>query len=265
MGIPNSQLETWSHQGAQENAKRTHESIRTALKGLSWGRITKTEYLQGSYKNHTNIYGNSDVDIVVELDASNLFGFQEYLQYKHQIMNTLVNRGKKSASIGNKSIKVAYSPLNADVVVCQRVSHGSEECIRFFSQDGRPIVNYPKQHYEYGTDKNKRTNWVYKPTVRILKNMRDRLIKDRKLDAKKAPSYFVECLLFNVPDQCFINVCDCTVLNAINWLMKNGTNEDLVCQNRQSSLFGDSPEQWSIEHADSLIYALFNMWYDWGK
>ncbi|MCY4526429.1 MAG: nucleotidyltransferase [Anaerolineaceae bacterium] len=265
MGIPNTQLERWSKQGAQVNAQRTHNEIRNALKNIAWTGITKKEYLQGSYKNHTNIHGNSDVDLVVELNASWLFGFDDFSLFKQAILNSIANHSKKSVTSGAKSIKVANSPLNADVVVCQLVTYGSVEGIRFFAQNGREIINFPNQHYENGADKNNRTNGIYKPTVRIFKNMRDRLIRDGKLDAKTAPSYFVECLLYNVPNSNFINVCHCTVLNVINWLMKNGTNEDLVCQNRQGSLYGDVPEQWSIEYADRLIYALFNMWYDWGK
>lgn len=75
MPIPESQLETWSHQGAVTTAKATHESIRNALTAstspvrqlVANGSVNI--YLQGSYKNDTNIRGDSDVDIVVELNS----------------------------------------------------------------------------------------------------------------------------------------------------------------------------------------------------
>ena len=261
MGIPNSQLETWSHLGAQVNAQRTHNEIRNALQDIAWAGITKKEYLQGSYKNHTNIYGNSDVDLVVELSASWLFGFDDFSLFKQAIMNCISSHGTKSVTSGAKSIKVTNSPLNADVVVCQLVTHGSVEGIRFFDQNGREIINFPNQHYENGADKNKRTKGIYKPTVRIFKNMRDRLIRDGKLDAKTAPSYFVECLLYNVPNPNFINICHCTVQNVIDWLSQNGTSRNLVCQNDQVSLFGNEPEQWSTQDAATFIIALYRMWY----
>lgn len=56
MGIPESQLETWSHQGAVTTARATHESVRNALESYeSWPRDVEYEvYLQGSYKNDTN-------------------------------------------------------------------------------------------------------------------------------------------------------------------------------------------------------------------
>ncbi len=72
MGIPESQLETWSHQGAISTAKATHESIRNALVANSSTVKDKNFeiYLQGSYKNDTNIHGESDVDVVVQLNST---------------------------------------------------------------------------------------------------------------------------------------------------------------------------------------------------
>jgi tRNA nucleotidyltransferase (CCA-adding enzyme) len=72
MPIPKSQLETWAKQGAIATAKKTHESIRYALADmnlpLAKGRFEI--YLQGSYKNDTNIFGDSDIDVVVQLNST---------------------------------------------------------------------------------------------------------------------------------------------------------------------------------------------------
>ena len=71
MSIPESQLETWSHQGAITTAKATHESIGKALDSSEKLSQVKPEvYLQGSYRNSTNIRGDSDVDIVVQLNST---------------------------------------------------------------------------------------------------------------------------------------------------------------------------------------------------
>ncbi len=70
MGIPESQLETWSNRGATVISQNTHESIRTALDSSDLIKKCKyTVYLQGSYKNSTNIYADSDVDVVVQLTS----------------------------------------------------------------------------------------------------------------------------------------------------------------------------------------------------
>jgi tRNA nucleotidyltransferase (CCA-adding enzyme) len=65
------QLETWSHPGARTTAKSTADAIKNSLTG-SWRLAGKNVevYLQGSYKNDTNIRGDSDVDIVVQLNST---------------------------------------------------------------------------------------------------------------------------------------------------------------------------------------------------
>ena len=71
MPIPESQLSTWSHHGAQDSSKRTHEAIRSVLNAHAWPHgMTYNFYLQGSYRNDTNIRGDSDVDVVLELTSS---------------------------------------------------------------------------------------------------------------------------------------------------------------------------------------------------
>src|SRR4029450_1975896 len=69
MAIPTTQLDTWSHQGAIATAQATHVSVRAALShAQSLIRTHDYEvFLQGSYRNATNIYAESDVDIVVQL------------------------------------------------------------------------------------------------------------------------------------------------------------------------------------------------------
>jgi hypothetical protein len=74
MAIPESQLETWSHQGSVTQSKTTYQTIRNALTASNASYADKSfdVFLQGSYGNDTNIYAESDVDIVIRLDA--IFG-----------------------------------------------------------------------------------------------------------------------------------------------------------------------------------------------
>jgi hypothetical protein len=68
VGIPESQLKTWANQGAAGMAKSTYASIRNALQEeLNLPPTSYDVYLQGSYRNDTNIYADMDVDVVVEL------------------------------------------------------------------------------------------------------------------------------------------------------------------------------------------------------
>ncbi len=72
MGIPEAQLETWSHQGAITQSKTTYGTIKTALEapGSAYAAERYKVFLQGSYGNDTNIYRESDVDVVIRLDSS---------------------------------------------------------------------------------------------------------------------------------------------------------------------------------------------------
>src|SRR6266852_2928569 len=71
MSIPETQLETWSNQGATVTSAAAYTSIKAALADpKSQVRHLNPEiYLQGSYGNTTNIYADSDVDIVVQYNS----------------------------------------------------------------------------------------------------------------------------------------------------------------------------------------------------
>lgn len=72
MSIPESQLETWAKQGSIGRAKSTADSVKNALDYYDkWPENMEFQvYLQGSYKNSTNIRGDSDVDVVAQLNST---------------------------------------------------------------------------------------------------------------------------------------------------------------------------------------------------
>ena len=68
MPISESTLSRWSHHQAGTAFKQAHVPIRLALSAYKWPSEVKFEvFLQGSYKNDTNLGGDSDVDVVVRL------------------------------------------------------------------------------------------------------------------------------------------------------------------------------------------------------
>ena len=142
MGIPTAQLQAWSNQGALVAAMKTHKSIRAALDSYQyWPEgIDFDVYLQGSYRNHTNVRGVSDVDVVVELnsvysrDTSSLPSNQiieeaaslvaasyTWAAFRSDVLSALRDHyGWFSVSEGKKSLKLpgASGRLAADVVPC---------------------------------------------------------------------------------------------------------------------------------------------------
>lgn len=291
MPIPESQLSRWSDHGSQDAAKRTHTAIRRALEAYRWpAGVTYDVYLQGSYQNDTNISGDSDVDVVLELkstlyrDVSELsdwerrtltstFGQVTYgwNDFRRDALKAMEQRfGRTLIAQGNKTIKLKPNTgsLAADVVVC--VNHRTytsqsvyvDGIMLLALQDKREIVNYPKLHYQNGTEKGRRTRDRYKRTVRMFKNARNRLLSDGRLRRGAAPSYFLECLLYNVPDRCYETRFQDTYVSIVNWM----TGADLgmlVCQNGRQPLFGVLPEQWSQSEAKSLSSGLAGLWNNW--
>lgn len=297
MAIPESQLETWCNPGATVTSAAAYTSIQAALANpKSKVRDLKPEiYLQGSYGNSTNIYADSDVDIVVQYNSvydwniSALSQQQQLLfqalpkvsytwrQFYVPVVESLQSYfGATAVDPGNKAIKVKLpSGRTADVVAAQqhRKFHSFQtpqieshvEGIRFEDRSGRVIINYPKEHLKNGEDKNSpaRTNYRYKQTVRMFKNARNAAIDKRLISSDLAPSYFLECLIYNVPDNLFLSGRQETFAGVVDYVKTKLPVAETMCQNGQIKLFGNTPEQWDVVKADTLFNALVNMWNNW--
>jgi hypothetical protein len=174
MSISESQLETWSHIGAQVTAKQTHESVRNAIDSCKFpDGILYDKYLQGSYKNDTNIYGDMDVDLVVSLTSTfynNLTPDQkkqlglttasyQFSDFKKDILSALFDYyDDRNVKEKNKALQVVKptGTLNCDVVVCAEYRFYTDnlssyyEGITFWTADGIQVINYPDYHYNNG-------------------------------------------------------------------------------------------------------------------
>ena len=250
--------------------------------------MTYDFYLQGSYSNDTNIQGNSDVDVILKFnhtfyyDASSLsLEDQNHLRqlpparytwdkYRREAFTALKNKFNKLVVQGNKSIKIKTDThrLAADVVVCNEYRKYNSldsyvEGVAFkTSQDNRLIKNYPKQHYDNGVKKNSNTRGFYKRTVRMFKNARNYLEDTNIISRDLAPSYFLECLLYNAPDATFQHDFGDTYFSIVKW-MNHADISDAVCQNGQRRLFGQSIEDWSHADAKNLAERFMALWTNW--
>ena len=290
MAIPESQLETWSNQGATVGSANTHKSIRIALDQHTWpSGMDYSAYLQGSYPNHTNIRGNSDVDLVIESSlvfSSNLnemekrqlgIGISSYnfWDFRSEVVRALTSYYDSNLvdASGKKSIKIAASSsrLAADAIPCiqyrwYRQLSVIAEGITFWTQNSnQQIINYPKIHLQNGANKNQRTNNNYKPSVRMFKNARERILENNPSLQGSYPSYFVECLLYNVPDQCFSNSFANTYCGVVNFLSSQSPESlaQFRCQNEQLLLFGSDSTQWDITRAKDFVYQLSKLREQW--
>jgi hypothetical protein len=299
-GIPSQQLITWSNPGSLTNARGTRETIYNALKINSFPWQDCEIYLQGSYGNNTNTHGNSDVDVVVEYTAAYFYDADQLPSFDRQqfngalcsapltfdefyskVLKTLRARfGENFVKPGNKAIKILGNGnrLPADVIPCfsyRKFSHWKSvldnsylEGIRFFTpleEPSQEITNFPRQHRENAKSKNsdERTGGRYKPTVRMFKNARRYLTEKKLLSGSVAPSYFIECLLYNVHDSLFVSD-ERERFRSILSVLKSHSISNCVSQNELVPLFGTSPAQWDERSARTLINAWDYLWNNWG-
>ncbi|HOW60185.1 MAG: nucleotidyltransferase [Candidatus Moraniibacteriota bacterium] len=304
MAIYESQINTWANQGATVSAAATYTSVKAALeheKSPIKELIANKKvivYLQGSYRNGTNIRGDSDVDIIVELkktfghDLSSLSKEEAihhelshspatytWKDFRLDVIKALESYYGKLLvdSSGNKSIKLLPTSgrIKADIVPVIHFrkywsfsgsnDYLAEEGIKFYHlKSGHAIVNYPKHHYDNGVEKNdkNRTAGLFKPSVRVFKNAREYLIDKRLITGDIAPSYFLQSLIYNVPDSCFCNSNHDTYFNVLKHLYENSLDE-FICQNEQTLLFGDTQEQWKKDDAEKFIANLVYLWDNW--
>lgn len=107
MAIPESQLEVWSHQGSVTQSAKTYDTILNVLNDSSSPYYTKdfSIFLQGSYCNTTNVYRDSDVDVVIRLN-----------QTYYSDTNSLSAGAKANYDKSFNRATYQYSDFKADVV-----------------------------------------------------------------------------------------------------------------------------------------------------
>jgi hypothetical protein len=108
--------------------------------------------------------------------------------------------------------------------------------------------------------KHQNTNQYFKKTVRIFKNMRNRMIDEGKLAEGIAPSYYLEGLLWNVPDNLFGFSYWKTVENCINYITYADTTQ-FHCANDLHWLLREGGQvNWSPKNFETFMAALRKFW-----
>ena len=247
-------------------------------------------FAQGSYRNGTNITTDSDVDIAVCCTTSfftdysqagglggthfgNVDATYTFQQFRADVTKSIQTAfGAGSVTVGNKALRVAGNSgrLGADVVPVfefrQYQPNGQYwSGTRFHALDGKIITNWPDHHHHFGVEKNKATGYRYKKVVRILKTIR----RDLSGPAAKTPSFLIESMVWNSPDQLFNSGINYNAHSAraillepslldnvqavLQWLRTQCNPANMREVNMIKPLF--SPEQaWTTESAGSFVY-----------
>lgn len=297
MPIDEKQLDTWSHQGSIQQSSQTYNSIKNVLEsdGTPYADKAFKVFLQGSYGNDTNIYAESDVDIVIKLDdcfQSDLSELAQeerdaysaaypnatytHVEFKADVLDVLNDAYGGDVAPGDKAIAIAANGnrRKADVIVAIQYrryhkfrgiyEQNYTEGICFWNKAGSVIANFPKQHSANLTSRHQASGTWLKPMVRVLKNLRNRCIADGLLAAGRAPSYYLEGLLYNVPSSKFESSYGDCFVNGFRWLQGEANKEELVCANEQYYLLRDNSHTcWEKADGEAFIGAAIDLWNEW--
>jgi hypothetical protein len=207
----------------QEKQELTERMVKEAVRDHSgFADCSLTVYAKGSYANNTNVRADSDVDIAVQ--CSDVLYWEEAepgvmpsqgspytgpwtpTKLRAELLSALEAKfpGQVDSS-GSIALQVNSSSarVDADVLPCFDYRYyfsdgGYRDGSKAFKTDGKSIVNYPQQQLQNGRAKNTRTSLRYKKAVRVMKRVENAMVEASLID--ELASYFVECLVYNVPD-----------------------------------------------------------------
>ena len=293
MPIAESQLETWSKQGVPGPSRDTYASVKKILedKAAPYADKDPDTFLQGSYSNDTNVSRDSDVYAVAFIattfahDAPTLTTDQyqafektylgtasySYQQYKKDVLTWLTSKYGPGVRAGTKAIYIPAGTNRRECDVLPAIqyryyyrfnnvldqSYAAGIC--FYLQDGTQIVNFPRQHSANCTTKHQDTKSWFKPTVRIYKNMRNYMTERKQLTEGVAPSYFIEGMLYNVPNDKFGTSYEDTFVNTFNFL-SGADRSTFKCANGIQMLLGNTQVTWRAENCLTYLEALKALW-----
>lgn len=293
MAIDEAQLQIWANQGSITQSASTYASIRNALRSANAPYvIADTDcFLQGSYGNDTNVWAESDVDIVIQYvpvwvsDRSHLSVAEEqaylrdhsqggvaygYDEFRRDVLSILsanfigVTPGRRAIHIPPNSGR-----RKADVLVAigwLRYTQYLNAWANTFTpglcfwHNSAWVENFPKQHSDLCTWKHQNTNNNFKPLVRIFKNLRNRMVDDGLIRKEQAPSYFIEGLLSNVPNAAFTGAYTDMFVAAYNWVIAANQGALTTASGLHWLVLDGTPTSWPAADYSAFLAAVKLAW-----
>jgi len=272
----------------QDKQDRTQRMVNEAVKNHpGFADCSLTVYAKGSYANNTNVRADSDVDIAVQCTDARYWeeaepgvkpmGLSPYAgpwtpsKLRSELKAALEAKfpGQVDSS-GSTAFRIHSSSarVEADVVPCfdyrYYVRSGNHrDGAKVFTVDGNSFENYPDQQLANGRAKNHRTNARYKKAVRVMKRVENAMV-DTGVH-REVPSFFVECLVYNVPDSYLLRTTWtevargilCHVYNELEGPEPDGENSRWLEANGIKYLF-HSKQKWTRGDGRDFAKAAWN-------
>ena len=281
-------LVAWEPAADPAPGQRAFEVVRDALLAspVLAARNVRV-YLHGAHAGDTVTRADEPVDVVIESGTSYLAGFTphvsdlarqhiegglaagswDYWQYRGEVLAALraafpgaVRDGDHGLRVLHTSLSVSHPTPPAEVIVALPYRHysglgGWTAGITYFTRGFDQVVQYPRLHRDNGALKDRETEGRYKATVRMAKHLRDYLQDVLALEPGRVPSYFLECLLWNVPARKYAEEHPGLRLREVVRYLEGAYLPAFEQQHMIESLFGASASQWNTGDARLFIDA----------
>lgn len=288
--LPLSEWVKPSSDNEKSQQERAERMVRNAIKSSDAFNSSNVKiYTKGSYPNNTNVRQDSDVDVVVELQdcvyydylsgqepatetSKSYSGTWTPATWRSAVRTALIAHfGTSSVTPGRIAINISAvsgSRPSADVVPSfdyfryddpfRRTAHNGS-CV-FPSDGGEKIVNWPDQQLDNGQALNKQTGSRYKCYVRALKNAENTLVDIGTIN--DLASYFMECLVYNVPVATLRSGDLDTGFRATLYHLwaglKDGSAQDKWIEPNELKWLFEGHQKWTVDDAKGLVRATWN-------
>ena len=242
-------------------------------------------FTQGSYRNNTNVKQDSDVDIGVlcydvffeqlpdgykKEDFGIISADYGYSTFKNEVEEALVSYfGRASVARGNKAFDVKENSYHVEADVAPFFEHRRYSADKLYlsgvelkPDSGGSVINWPEQHYDNGVSKNTATSRRFKSLVRIFKSLCNYMTDKGIADAKAIPSFLLECLVWNVPNDNFGKSTYSDDVKACLTFLYSGTKTQDKCNewgevSELKYLFRGN-QKWTCEQANKFVLSAWN-------
>jgi hypothetical protein len=284
-------LASWTNPSSpteQDKQERTERMIREAVdEHAPFAGCRLKVYSKGSYANNTNVKTDSDVDIAVQCtealywDEAAAGARPSSTQSYEGIWTPSTFRKELAAALENKfpgqvdssgstafGINSNTARVDADVVPCFDYRYyfspkSYNEGAKVFKKNNDSLVNYPVQQLKNGREKNIRTKSYYKKTARIMKRIENAMLEDGF--HREVPSFFVECLVYNCPDNIFLRRTWTETVEGVITHVWNGLTGDEPTRERDRWLEGNEckflfheSQSWARTDGRDFVTAAWN-------
>lgn len=248
---------TGPSQTEKQRAENAERQIREAINASAkLNRRDIRVFTQGSYRNRVNVRRDSDVDVGVIcfdtyfaeypddntkmlLEKSASSATYTYATFKNELEEALVARfGRPAVTRGSKALDIKANSYRVEADVAAFFEHRRYTSstsyisgVEMIPDDSKPprIRNWPEQHYENGVNKNDASQRRFKRVVRIMKSLSNEMAEKGIESAEKAPSFLIECLVWNTPNEHLMTSSYFSTMRATLAHLFNQTLNDDSC------------------------------------